>query len=86
VVYAIDKHNTVFEHGITCERVAKMDVDKLITPEEWGWRFLSFDFVIPNHQIVGCYIVFEEMEEAKKAAHPGATVCPRLSNNEIFEK
>ena len=72
--------------GITRERVAKMDVDKLITPKEWGWRFLAFDFIMPNHQIVECYIVFAEMEEAKKAAHPAAAVCPRLSNHEIFEK
>ena len=69
-------------------------------------RFLAFDFVMPNHQIVEvrglrqhlleanspmclapqCYIVFSEMEHTKKAEDPMATVCPELSNHEIFEK
>ena len=46
-------------------------------------RFLAFDFVMPNHQIVECYIVFSEMEHAKKAEDPAADVCPELSNHEV---
>ena len=39
------------------------------------WRFLAFDFVMPNHQIVEFYIVFTAMEAAKKSEDPyaGAT-------------
>ena len=46
-------------------------------------RFLAFDFVMPNRQIVECYIVFREMEDMKKNDDPHATVCPELSNHEV---
>ena len=36
------------------------------------WRFLAFDFIMPNHQIVECYIVFTAMEAAKKSEDPDA--------------
>eukprot|EP00935_MAST-01C_sp_MAST-1C-sp1_P002848 g2848.t1 len=72
--------------GLSPQNVAKLDVAKLKTPKEWGWRFLAFDFVMPNRQIVECYIVFREMEDMKKNDDPHATVCPELSNHEIFEK
>ena len=41
---------------------------------------------MPNHQLVECYIVFQEMEAAKKSKDKNAAVCPDLSNHEIFEK
>jgi hypothetical protein len=41
---------------------------------------------MPNHQIVECYIVFSEMEAAKKMDDSSAVVCAELSNHEIFEK
>ena len=41
---------------------------------------------MPNHQIVECYIVFTALEAAKKNEDPHATVCPDLSNHEIFER
>jgi len=72
--------------GLCIENVAKLDIAKLRKPKEWGWRFLAFDFIMPNHQIVECYIVFTEMEAAKKFKDPTAEVCPHLSNHEIFEK
>eukprot|EP00935_MAST-01C_sp_MAST-1C-sp1_P002222 g2222.t1 len=72
--------------GLSPQNVAKLDVAKLKAPKEWGWRFLAFDFVMPNHQIVECYIVFSEMEHAKKNDDPTATVCAELSNHEIFER
>merc|ERR1711865_1028220 len=68
------------------ENVAKLDIAKLRKPKEWGWRFLAFDFIMPNHQLVECYIVFTEMEAAKKEKRPDAAVCPELSCHEIFEK
>ena len=40
--------------GLSPQNVAKLDVAKLNEPKEWGWRFLAFDFVMPNHQIVEC--------------------------------
>ena len=72
--------------GLSPRNVAKLDVAKLQTPKEWGWRFLAFDFIMPNHQIVECYIVFSEMEAAKKMDDSTAIVCAELSNHEIFEK
>ena len=48
-----------------------------------GCRFLAFDLKMPNHQIVECYIVFAEMEAAKKNDDPTATVCADLSNHEV---
>ena len=47
------------------------------------WRFLAFDFIMPNHQIVECYIVFSEMEAAKKMDDSTAVVCAELSNHEV---
>jgi hypothetical protein len=72
--------------GLSPRNVAKFDMAKLQTPKEWGWRFLAFDFIMPNHQIVECYIVFSEMEAAKKTDDSTAVVCAELSNHEIFEK
>ena len=40
--------------GLSRHNVAKLDVDKLRQPKEWGWRFLAFDFIMPNHQLVEC--------------------------------
>ena len=33
---------------------------------------MAFDFIMPNHQIVECYIVFTAMEAAKKSEDPDA--------------
>jgi hypothetical protein len=41
---------------------------------------------MPNHQLVENYIVFSEMESAKKSDVPEAKRCRDLSNHEIFEK
>jgi hypothetical protein len=41
---------------------------------------------MPNHQIVECYLVFQQMEAAKKLEDPEAKTCSELSNHEIFEK
>jgi hypothetical protein len=47
-------------------QVIKLDVDKLLEPKEWGWRFMGADFRLPNGQIVECYIVFAAMDLCKK--------------------
>jgi hypothetical protein len=73
-------------NGLCAENVAKLDIQKLKTPKEWGWRFMAFDFITPNRQIVECYIVFSEMEHAKKNDMPDAVRCKDISNHEIFEK
>eukprot|EP00935_MAST-01C_sp_MAST-1C-sp1_P001912 g1912.t1 len=103
-VFAMDKSEDLCPNGLCKDNVAKLDIVKLHSPKEWGWRFLAFDFVMPNRQIVEvrglqhlsmkrthsvlcqCYIVFEEMEAAKKSMDGNATVCSELSNHEIFEK
>jgi hypothetical protein len=72
--------------GISARTVAKLDIAKLVVPKEWGWRFIAFDFIMPNRQLVECYIVFGEMDVAKKSDDSSVTVCPELSCHEIFEK
>ena len=42
---------------------------------------MAFDFVFPNKQLVECYIVFAEMDAAKRNEDPDAQVCPHLSNH-----
>ena len=82
----MDQSKHLCPKGLCEDNVAKLDIAKLLKPKEWGWRFLAFDFVMPNHQLVECYIVFQELEQAKKSKDPRATVCPDLSNHELFEK
>ena len=77
--------------GLTPENVVKLDVLKLIQPKEWGWRFIGFDLVMPNRQICELYIVFKELERAKKEAPARSQDevkcrCYELSNHEIFER
>ena len=80
-IFAMDTDRSLCPVGLTPESVAKLDIAKLKRPKEWGWRFIAFDFVMPNHQIVECYIVFSEMEAAKKTTESGALICPERSNH-----
>ena len=48
------------------------------------WRFLAFDFIMPNHQIVECYIVFTAMEAAKKSEDPDAGTSHTRASYENF--
>jgi hypothetical protein len=80
-VHAIDR--LLFPGGLSQERVVKLDLQKLLTPKEWGWRFLAFDFCFPNGQLVECYIVFVDLEHTKKHRDPAATVCKGLGNHEV---
>ena len=65
-------------------RVVKVDLDKFLKPKEWGWRFIGADLQMHNGQLVECYVVFAQLEEAKKQANrPELT---ELSNHGLFEK
>lgn len=59
----------------TSWEVVKLDIDKLLDPKEFGWRFIGCDIKMPNGQLVECYVVFSAMELAKKR-----------SNHNIFER
>jgi hypothetical protein len=83
-VRAINRH--LFPGGLSQDSVVKLDIDKMHTPKEWGWRFLAFDFRMPNGQLVENYIVFADMEHVKKNPDPKAQVCVGMGNHEIFEK
>ena len=83
---ALHHNKDICPKGLCKGNVAKLDIAKLKQPKEWGWRFLAFDFIMPNHQLVENYVVFSEMESAKKSDVPEAKRCRDLSNHEIFEK
>jgi hypothetical protein len=34
--------------GLSAHNIAKLDVAKLKSPKEWGWRFLAFDFIVSS--------------------------------------
>jgi hypothetical protein len=78
------RDKNICHSGFSKDCIVKLDIAKLLHPKEWGWRFVAFDFVMPNHQLVECYIVFAELESAKKMDDPLATVCPALSNHEVW--
>jgi hypothetical protein len=64
--------------------VIKFDIDKFVAPKEWGWRFLGCDIRMANGQMVEAYVVFEQMDHAKKNA-----TRPDLSpdsQHEIYEQ
>jgi hypothetical protein len=54
-------------------RVVKLDVEKLLEPKEWGWRFVGADLQMANGQMVECYVVFAAMEQVSGWA-PSAVV------------
>lgn len=63
-VFCMDKDTNLCPVGLCGQdssqrkkNVAKLDIEKLLTPKEWGWRFLAFDFIMPNHQIVEVSVV-----------------------------
>ena len=68
------------------EHVVKLDLKKLTKPKAFGWRFLAFDFCMPNGQLVECYVVFAALERAKKFPPSNAERCADLSCHEIFAK
>eukprot|EP00935_MAST-01C_sp_MAST-1C-sp1_P000569 g569.t1 len=77
----------VFLHELaTCDhfRAVKVDLNKLLQPKEWGWRFIGADIQASNGQLIECYVVFKAMDTAKKYA-----LFPDLhqeSNHDIYEE
>ena len=47
--------------------VVKVDTKKLLEPEAWGWRIVSFDLRAPNGQLIEYYLPVPELESAKKS-------------------
>ena len=43
----------------------------------------ALDFLMPNRHIVECYVVFAELEAAKRDDDPTAKICAELSNYEV---
>ena len=41
--------------------VVKLDIEKFVSPKEWGWRFIGADIKMANGQLVECYVVFIAM-------------------------
>jgi hypothetical protein len=48
----------LFSDGLIDKHVVKLDLEKLVSPKEFGWRFLAFDLRMLNGQLMECYIVF----------------------------
>jgi hypothetical protein len=47
-------------------KVVKLDLDKLLHPKVWGWRFIGCDVQAANGLLIECYISFKHMDRAKK--------------------
>merc|ERR1712086_485053 len=70
-IFAMDKSLDLCpDGGFSAANVAKLDIETLTKPKEWGWRYLLFDFICPNHQLMECCIVFTEMELTQKSEDP----------------
>lgn len=44
--------------------VVKVDLDKLLEPDRWGWRFAGADFRMPDRQIIEYYAALPEVMAA----------------------
>jgi hypothetical protein len=44
----------------------KLDIQKCLSPKQFGWRFMGLDLQMANGQLVELYIPFFEMDETKK--------------------
>ena len=42
----------LFPEGLNRNHVVKLDLDKLVRPKAFGWRFLAFDLRMPNGLLV----------------------------------
>jgi hypothetical protein len=56
-------------------KVVKLDLDKLLHPKVWGWRFIGCDLQAANGLLIECYISFKHMDRAKKEG-----------NHKLFER
>jgi hypothetical protein len=46
--------------------IIKADLDKVLSPKEFGWRIVAFDLKMPNGQLVEYYLPVRELEVGKK--------------------
>jgi N12 class adenine-specific DNA methylase/2'-5' RNA ligase len=60
--------NIVRDEGLG---IVKIDSSKMVTPREWGWRFVAFDLRMPNGQLVEYYAPLKELDapEVKDVNH-----------------
>jgi hypothetical protein len=50
--------------------IVKTDLDKMLHPGLWGWRFAGFDLRMPDRQLVEYYLALEEvMAENDRTCH-----------------
>jgi hypothetical protein len=50
--------------------IVKTDLDKMLRPGLWGWRFAGFDLRMPDRQLVEYYLAVEEvMAENDRTCH-----------------
>jgi len=61
-----DVYDKINEKGL---EIVKVDTEKMLTPKEWGWRFVGFDLKMANGQLVEYYLPIKELEAAKKINH-----------------
>ena len=50
----------------TGTQLVKIDTNKLLEPQQWGWRIIAFDLRMPNGQLVEWYLPLKELERQKK--------------------
>jgi hypothetical protein len=65
-------------------KIIKFDIEKYIEPKDFGWRFLGADLKMENGQLVELYVVFKQMDKAKKV--PTRMELTELSNHDIYEQ
>jgi N12 class adenine-specific DNA methylase len=61
------------QHGAS---IIKLDTKKMVSPKEWGWRFIAWDIQMPNGQLVEFYAPLPELDD-KAVKGP---------NHHLFEK
>jgi len=64
--------------------IIKADLEKMVSPKEFGWRIAVFDLKMPNGQLVEYYLPLKRMEEAKK--NGGHQIFESVRNLEVTPK
>ena len=54
------------ERGV---HAVKVDLEKLLKPKKFGWRFIGCDLKMPNGLLVECYIAFAELMAVDRGNH-----------------
>jgi hypothetical protein len=75
--------------GLSPAIVAKFDIEKLKKLKEWGWRFLAFDFIMPNTSSLSaasCSSRWISRRRKQNNEDPDAAACADFSNPGTFKK